>query len=130
MKKKVTTRVRRTQCDYGLAFKLQVVSQIEKGELTPSQAKKKYGVQGKSTVLKWLRKLGTLNWTTKDLQALNKKELTPEQRIKELETQLQEEKDRNLVYKTMVEIFEKEYGASAPKKSSPKPSKGSGKQKR
>jgi len=49
-------RKKRTQRDYTLAFKLQVIAEVERRELTNKQAPKKYGVQGKSTVLVWLRK--------------------------------------------------------------------------
>ncbi len=40
---------RRSQRDYSLAFKLQVVSEVEKGELSYKQAQRKYGIQGRST---------------------------------------------------------------------------------
>ncbi|MDO3388013.1 IS3 family transposase, partial [Gilvimarinus sp. SDUM040013] len=50
--------VKRTQRDYSLSFKLAVVDQIEKGELTYKQAQVRYGIQGRSTVLVWLRKHG------------------------------------------------------------------------
>ena len=49
---------KRTQRDYTLAFKLTVVEQVEKGELTHKQAQPRYGIQGGSTVLVWLRKHG------------------------------------------------------------------------
>ena len=52
------TGVKRTQRDYTLAFKLSVVDQVEKGDLTYKQAQDRYGIQGKSTVLVWLRKHG------------------------------------------------------------------------
>ena len=42
-------RVKRTQRDYTLAFKLAVVEQVEKGELTYKQAQARYGIQGRST---------------------------------------------------------------------------------
>jgi transposase len=48
--------VKRTQRDYTLAFKLAVVAQVEKGELTYKEAQQRYGIQGRSTVLVWLRK--------------------------------------------------------------------------
>jgi len=129
MKKKESgQRIRRSQRDYSLAFKLDVVSQVEKGELTYKQAQKKYGIQGKSTVLVWLRKLGTLDWDQVKHNPVSKKEPTPEQRIKELETLLKHEQDRNLVYKTMIDIFQKEHGQSAVKKSLPNQSKDSDKQ--
>ena len=53
---------KRTQRDYTLAFKLTVVEQVEKGELTHKQAQPRYGIQGRSTVLVWLRKHGRQGW--------------------------------------------------------------------
>lgn len=50
--------VKRTQRDYTLAFKLAVVEQIEAGEMTYKQAQARYGIQGRSTVLRWLRRSG------------------------------------------------------------------------
>ncbi|KAA5960847.1 transposase, partial [Pantoea sp. VH_24] len=44
-----------TQRDYSLSFKLAVVEQVEKGEMTYRQAQERYGIQGCSTVLNWLR---------------------------------------------------------------------------
>jgi transposase len=117
---------RRSQRDYSLAFKLQVVQQVEKGELTYKKAQRHYGIQGRSTVLVWLRKHGTLDWTLpKQYTVENDKELTPEQLIKQLETALKDERDRNLIYKTMFDILQKEHGIALPKKSLPKQSKGS-----
>lgn len=54
---------KRTQRDYSLAFKLTVFDQVEKGEMTYKQAQERYGIQGRSTVLIWLRKHGQLNWS-------------------------------------------------------------------
>ena len=50
--------VKWTQRDYSLTFKLALVEQIEKGELTYKQAQSHYGIQDRSTVLVWLRKHG------------------------------------------------------------------------
>jgi transposase len=125
-----TPRKKRTQKDYSLAFKLQVVLEVEKGERTYKQAQKYYGIQGRSTVLAWLRKYGNLDWSLPKIRYLENKQPTPEQRIKQLETALQEEKDRSLVYKTMIEIVEKEYGLPVRKKFSTKQSKNSGKPKK
>lgn len=117
---------KRSQRDYSLAFKLQVVGQVEKGELTYKKAQRHYGIQGRSTVLVWLRKHGTLDWKLpKQYIVENDKQVTPEQRIKQLETALKDEQDRNLIYKTMFDILEKEHGVALPKKSLPKQSKGS-----
>lgn len=56
------TGTKRSQRDYTLAFKLSVVEQVEKGQLTCKQAQERYGIQGRSTVLVWLRKHGRQGW--------------------------------------------------------------------
>lgn len=56
------TIVKRTQRDYSLALKLSVVDQVEKGEMTYMQAQD-HGIQGRSTILVWLRKHGKLDWS-------------------------------------------------------------------
>jgi len=56
------SRERRSQRDYTLAFKLSVVDQVEKGEMSYKQAQYRYGIQGRSTVLIWLRKHGRMDW--------------------------------------------------------------------
>lgn len=109
---------RRTQKDYTVAFKLQVVSEIERGDLNRNQAKYRYGIQGRSTVLKWLKKYGTLDWLNPQLHLMAQSKIkTPEQRIKELEALLDKEKKRNLLLNTMVDIAEQELGLKIRKKS-------------
>ena len=95
------TGSKRTQRDYALAFKLAVVEQVEKGELTYKQAQMRYGIQGSSTVLSWMRKHGRLGWGRAASSAAmpidkNSTNLTPEQKIKALKTKLalSEEKAR------------------------------------
>jgi len=112
---------RRTQKDYTVAFKLQVVAEIERGDLSKNVAKYKYGIQGRSTILKWLKKYGTLDWNKPELHILSKPQepQTPEQRIKELEALLEQEKQKNLLLNTIVSIAEKDYGLQIRKKSSP-----------
>ena len=50
--------VKRTQKDYSLSLKLQIVQEIERGELSTRGAVRKYGIQARSTVVNWLRKYG------------------------------------------------------------------------
>jgi len=76
---------KRTQRDYSLAFKLQVIDEVEKGDVTWKQGQKKYGIQGKSTVLVWLRKHGTLDWTSKTPM---KKKAPPKTYISQLEAKV------------------------------------------
>jgi transposase len=124
MSTSITTRKRRSQRDYTLAFKLQVIEEVEKGSLTYKQAQKVYGIQGRSTVLVWLRKHGNLDWTLPKLHSLSpEKEKTPEQRIKEFEAALAEERQKTLFLATAIDIAEKQYGMVIRKKYSAKQQK-------
>lgn len=120
---------KRTQRDYTLGFKLSVVRQVEKGDMTYKQAQKTYGIQGKSTVLLWLRKHGTLDWNFPKVYSMldpNQKE-SPAQKIKRLERELSDEKLKNEILNRMIDISDKQFGTSIRKKLSPKQSKASGK---
>ena len=120
---------KRSQRDYGMAFKLGVVESVEKGEMTYKQAQRKFGIQGRSTVLVWLRKHGQQDWSALAGSMLQKqrnechlemsKPLTPEQRIKQLEAELETAQQRSLVYKTMLDVLAKEHGINVIKKPSP-----------
>lgn len=57
-------RVKRTQRDYSFAFKMMVLHEVEKGQITYKQAQVKYGIQGRSTMLEWSRKHGQQDWTS------------------------------------------------------------------
>ncbi len=113
-------RQKRSQRDYSLAFKLQVVAAVEKGELTYKQAQKKYGIQGKSTVLVWMRKHSILDW--KELPSMSQKN-TPEQRIKELESLLSKEKEKVHVLNVAIDIADELLKTDIRKKYLPKQSK-------
>lgn len=120
------TRKKRTQRDYTLAFKLAVVDEVERGEVTYKQAQHRYGIQGRSTVLVWLRKHGRQDWGS--LKEFNRRRSdpvskqpqpqTPEQRIKELESQLKEANQKAQLFEAMLEVIRKEYGVKLPKKHS------------
>jgi transposase len=120
-------RIRRTQRDYTLAFKISVVEEVEKGSLTYKQAQRRYGIQGRSTVLVWLRKLGTLDWTLPKVSDLSSKEKTPEQRIKELEAALELEQQKNMLLNKIIDVAESQFGLSIRKKPLPKQQEISGK---
>ena len=125
MKHPIITVNKRTQRDYNLGFKLSVVQQVEKGELTYKQAQKAYGIQGRSTVLVWLRKYGTLDWVDPKSRQMPKRKETPAQKIKRLERQLSDEKLKNDILNTMIDISDKQYGTSIRKKFSTNQSKAS-----
>lgn len=113
---------RRSQRDYTLAFKLAVVEQVEKGELTYKQAQARYGIQGRSTVLVWLRKHGRQGWghaascAAMPPDKKNPTPLTPEQQIKALEVQLKEANEKARLFEAMLEVLKKDYGVRVVKK--------------
>lgn len=121
---------KRTQRDYNLGFKLSVVSQVEKGDFTYKQAQKAYGIQGRSTVLVWLRKHGTLDWSKPTRHQMPKSKETPSQKIKRLERELEDEKLKNKILNTMIDISDKQYGTSIRKKYSSQQSNASDNNKR
>lgn len=111
---------KRTQKDYSLSFKLQLVQEIEQGELTKTQARLKYGIQGYSTVSKWLQKYGNFDWEHQTNKTMSK---TPEQKILELEAKvkllekqkaraehLAERADKKvIIFDMLLDMAEKEY---------------------
>ncbi|MCP5064010.1 MAG: transposase [Ignavibacteriae bacterium] len=115
---------KRTQKDYTLGFKLGVIMLVEKGDMTYKQSQRIYGIQGRSTVLVWLRRYGNLNWNkprTTLMKTPRAKE-TPSQIIKRLEKELRDEKIKNMVLNKMIDISNKEYEIGIRKKFYPKQS--------
>ncbi|ATP11106.1 ISSen1-type transposase ISAs31 [Aeromonas salmonicida subsp. pectinolytica 34mel] len=115
--------VKRTQRDYSLTFKLALVEQIEKGELTYKQAQARYGIQGRSTVLVWLRKHGRQDWSQgasvragRSITMPDHDNQTPEQRIKELEQQLALMSQKAQFFEAVVDVLKNDYGVSIVKK--------------
>ncbi|MFM1686332.1 IS3-like element ISAs31 family transposase [Aeromonas salmonicida] len=115
--------VKRTQRDYSLTFKLALVEQIEKGELTYKQAQARYGIQGRSTVLVWLRKHGRQDWSQgasvragRSITMPDHDNQTPEQRIKELEQQLALMSQKAQFFEAVVDVLKNDYGVSIGKK--------------
>ena len=122
---------KRTQRDYSLSLKLQIVQEVERGKLTTTQATKKYGIQCRKTVVNWLEKYGNFDYQYTIQQGMSK---TPEQRILELEQQvrlLEKQKNRAeylaeradkkaLLFDVMIDYAEKEFNIPIRKKQDPK----------
>lgn len=123
--KSTSLKVKRTQRDYSLAFKLQVIYEVEKGELTCREAQRKYGIQGRSTVLVWLRKHGSLDWQTEHPM---KGKLTPQTKIRELEKKLKRLEMKNEILEKTIEIADERLGTDIRKKYLELLSKASGQQ--
>ena len=128
-----TNYLKRTQRDYSLSLKLQIVQQVERGELSVTQARKNHGIQSHSTVLNWLRKYGNFDWENQTPLHMPK---TPEQRIMELEAKvklLEKQKTfleqqasisdkKAILFDMMIDLAEKEYQIDIRKNSPPEQS--------
>ncbi len=122
--------VKRTQKDYSMSFKLQVVQEVERGELSMSSATRKYGIQGDHTVFKWLKKYCNFDWENQTPTNMPK---SPEQKILELEQQVKllekqkafleqqvETADKKaIIFDMMIDLAEKEFNIPIRKKCSP-----------
>ncbi len=103
--------VKRTQRDYSLAFKLQVVDAIEKGDLTRKEALARYGIQAKSTLYVWLCKHGRLDWSS-----TMQKKAPPGKRIRELEKALERAREDKEILQRAIDIAEAQLGIDIRKK--------------
>lgn len=125
--------VRHTQKDYSMPFKMQVVEEVERGEISVTAAQRKYGIQGNATVINWLRKYGTFDWENQTPSNMPK---TQEQKIMELEQKvklLEKQKTflekqveiadkKAIIFDMMISLAEKEYNIPIRKKCSPEQS--------
>jgi transposase len=106
--------VKRTQKDYTLAFKLQVVGEVERGELSQKAACRKYGIQATSSILTWLRKYGRLDWYSKK-ESMSKKS-TPNRKISELEKKIRRLEAEKVVLNLAIDIADETLNADIRKK--------------
>ena len=123
--------VKRTQKDYSHTFKLSVVKEYESGGITLGALKRKYGIQGESTIRNWIEKFGNFDCQnrtgsymqkkTKDqeLLELRQKVLTLEKKNARLEKELEEKDQKVAFFDLMVDMAEKEFNIDIRKKSSP-----------
>lgn len=132
-KQEETLYVKRTQKDYSMSFKLQLVQEIERGGLSITDATKKYNIQCRKTVVNWLKKFGNFDWDNKIPTNMEK---SPQQKVMELEVQLkllQKQKalleqqallanSKAIIFDMMIDIAEKEYKIDIRKNSSPEQS--------
>ena len=125
--------LKRTQKDYTMSFKLQIVQEIERGQLTITAATKNYGIQCRKTVVEWLKKFGSFDWENQTPLNMPK---SPEQKIMELEAKvklLEKQKSfleqqafvadkKAIIFDMMIDIAEKEYQIDIRKNSVPEQS--------
>lgn len=113
---------------YSKEFKLKVVEEVLRGELSKEEARRKYGLRAKSGVLNWMRTFGVSGHKqmpdffvrmkekeSNDSEALKK-------RIRQLERALEDAQLKAEGYSRMIDIAERELKISIRKKSSAKQS--------
>ena len=104
----------RTKGDrYSETFKIHVVAEVESGKLNVTEANRKYNIAGHNTVSLWCHKYGkntnkqiNLKGTIMAKEAHEIIRLNNE--IKALKANLDDERMKNVVLETMVDIAEKE----------------------
>jgi len=125
-----TNYVKRTQKDYPLSLKLQIVQSIEQGKLSTTEATGKYGIQCRKTVVNWLRKYGNFDWENQTPLNMPK---TPAQRLLELEQevrllkkqktflegQVERSDNKAIMFDMIIDLAEKEYNIPIRKNSEP-----------
>lgn len=125
--------VKRSQKDYSMSFKLQVVQEVERGEISASSSQKKYGIQGGHTVVQWLRKYGTFDWENQTPSNMPKSqeqklmELEQKVRLLEkqkafLEKQLENSDQKAILFDMIIDMAEKEFKIPIRKKCTPEQS--------
>jgi len=131
MSKKIRNEyVKRTQKDYTMSFKLQIVQEIEQTGVGIKVTARKYGIQSHSTVTNWLRKYGNFDWTNQSPYIMSKSKdqqlLELEQQVKLLEKQksfLEHQIDRAdkkaIFFDMMIDLAEKEFNIPIRKNCSP-----------
>jgi transposase-like protein len=109
---------------YSESLKREIVCLVQSGQITKSEASRKYGIGGSCTILKWIRKFEGTDPHFQSLMDYNKsdkKDLI--KRIRELERQLEDEQIRSFGYSKMIDIAEDRLKVPIRKKPDTKQSK-------
>ena len=115
---------------YSIQEKLRLLEEFKNSGLCMTRFQEHYGM-GHSTLSKWMTKFGlsfdknevlmaTIEEKNKPTNNRSTQERIMEERIKQLEQELKDEKIKSLAYKTMIEIAEEELGVDISKKAGAK----------
>jgi transposase-like protein len=112
----------KTYYSYSESFKIKVVKEVESGVMTKEQARRRYGIRGKSAVLNWCRKYGRyehlgmsrLRVRTGSEESEELKQLRAEK--KALEAQLEASKLKVASLEALIEVADQMYSTDLKKK--------------
>jgi transposase-like protein len=123
----------KTTKNYESSFKRQVVLEVLSGSVTKEEARKRYNIGGKTTILDWMRSYagfkmrdaGTDPMPILQDMGKDKDKADLEEKIKQLEAKLEYAKLKGRAYEIMVGIAKEQYNLDLEKKSGAKQSKNS-----
>jgi transposase len=98
---------------YSLAFKQQVVSEVESGELSIVQAMRKYDITGCDTIQRWIKKMGKNHLLAKVVRVEKPQERDQtkvlRERIQKLESALSDAHIKNVLLESLIEVADEYY---------------------
>lgn len=111
---------------YSIAFKQKVVTEIENGKLTISEARNLYDIGGERTIQRWMEKLGKTHLLNKvihiELKDEPKKIKELERQKKALESALAQAHLKIITLESTVKVLEEKTGEKIKKKTNTKSS--------
>lgn len=111
--------IQRTIKRYSMSFKQKVISEIESGKITKSEARRLYNIGSDTSIHQWIKKLGKLHLLNKVVRIELKDEVSRlkqlEKEKKELESALAQAHLKLIVYESIIEIAEEELGVEIKK---------------
>ena len=119
---------------YSEAFKRQVVSDLENGGLTFTEAKTLYGIKGGNTIQNWVRKFGKYHLLNRVVKIQVKEEVDQIKKLtqekKKLESALATSQVKIYALEELIELAKEDYGIDLKKNSGQKQSSTSRKKSR
>ncbi len=115
--------ISRTIKRYSLSFKQKVISEIESGKLTKSDARRLYDIGSDTSIEKWIKKFGKLHLLNKVVRIELTDEVSKlkqlEKEKKALESALAHAHLKLMTYESIIEIAEEELGKDLKKNLKP-----------
>jgi len=112
--------VKRQHNTYSVAFKMQVVEEVENGLISAESARKLYGIPGKDTISTWVEKYGINSKINKAVYIMTHEEerelVMLRKEIKRLQRALDDSHLRVLAWESLVEIAEADLQVDLKKK--------------
>jgi transposase len=110
---------------YSMEFKQAVIQEVLSGHMSKDEARRRYGIKGKSTVLRWIRKFDSTQAVKMKKQSsnLNEQAKLLQAENKRLREELELERLRVLSLNVMIDLAEEQFSIPIRKKSGAKQSK-------